>query len=465
MRGRSLSSYGRRRKKSIWGKLLITILVLISAIAYYIYTSPEFEREPPKIVAQDTVYADTKNSLKVIIEDNAGLDRYQAVFSNGIKNIVVASGRFDIPMKRSEIVIPYPKQLRDRSDQTKWKIIISVKDKSYWNRFKGNISVKRINIIADKEPPHIEVVAKSETMARGGSALVVFKAEDNNLKRVYIVSAGIKFRVKPYKKSGYFASLIAWPFKKRHNKIYIVAVDKSGNRAQKRVKFEKVLRHYKISRIALSDRFIDGKIVEVSKLDPKVSKITDRMKKFKAVNEYMRISNEKLIHKYSKKVSSISDSWKIKAFYPLKSAKLVADFGDERHYYYKDKSREVSLSYHVGYDMASVRHAPIVSSNSGKVVYASYNGIYGKMPLIDHGFGLYTLYGHCSRLLVKKGDDIEAGQKIARTGKTGLALGDHLHFGILVQGIEVWPMDWMKQNWIDKNINRVFSAADKIIGN
>jgi len=83
--------------------------------------------------------------------------------------------------------------------------------------------------------------------------------------------------------------------------------------------------------------------------------------------------------------------------------------------------------------------------------------------LIDHGFGLATLYGHCSQILVRKGEEVTAGQMIARTGKTGLALGDHLHFGVLVHGIEVWPMDWMKGNWIRKNIDQVFKKADKII--
>jgi murein DD-endopeptidase MepM/ murein hydrolase activator NlpD len=98
------------------------------------------------------------------------------------------------------------------------------------------------------------------------------------------------------------------------------------------------------------------------------------------------------------------------------------------------------------------------------VVFARLNGIYGNMPMIDHGFGLYTLYGHCSKMLVEEGEEVAQGQTIARTGMTGLALGDHLHFGVLVQGVEVWPMDWMKSNWIKKNIDKVFQKADRIIG-
>jgi murein DD-endopeptidase MepM/ murein hydrolase activator NlpD len=83
--------------------------------------------------------------------------------------------------------------------------------------------------------------------------------------------------------------------------------------------------------------------------------------------------------------------------------------------------------------------------------------------MIDHGLGLYTLYGHCSQLLVKEGDSVHAGEVIARTGMSGLALGDHLHFGILVQGIEVRPVEWFDKGWIQTNIDDVFKVANKII--
>lgn len=107
--------------------------------------------------------------------------------------------------------------------------------------------------------------------------------------------------------------------------------------------------------------------------------------------------------------------------------------------------------------------ASIVSSNAGTVIYANENGIYGSMPIIDHGLGLYSLYGHCSQILVKEGDKVKLGQVIARTGVSGLALGDHLHFGLLVQGIEVRPIEWFDASWIRKNIDNVFHEADKII--
>jgi len=178
----------------------------------------------------------------------------------------------------------------------------------------------------------------------------------------------------------------------------------------------------------------------------------------------MRLENEEMIHTLGKVVSDeMIESWKIKRFYPLKNGAKVASFGDHRHYYYQDKGNEVSQSFHVGLDMASTKMANIVSSNAGVVVNDESNGIYGNMPMIDHGLGLSTIYGHCSTILVRKGDHISAGTVIAKTGRTGLALGDHLHFGILVQGIEVRPEEWMDRKWIRDNIDKVFKEADKII--
>jgi len=203
---------------------------------------------------------------------------------------------------------------------------------------------------------------------------------------------------------------------------------------------------------------------QISSSNPDYANIDDRLEKLKAINETMRLKNEALIHTLSEGVSSdMLQNWKIKKFYPLRNGQKVASYGDERHYYYGNKENEVSHSYHVGYDLASTKMATIIASNDGKVVFANENGIYGNMPMIDHGLGLYSLYGHCSQLLVNEGDEVHEGDAIAKTGVSGLALGDHLHFGLLVQGVEVRPVEWFDQSWIKKNIDNVFQAADKII--
>ncbi|MFA5461718.1 MAG: M23 family metallopeptidase, partial [Sulfurimonas sp.] len=107
--------------------------------------------------------------------------------------------------------------------------------------------------------------------------------------------------------------------------------------------------------------------------------------------------------------------------------------------------------------------AEIRPQNGGEVVFADYNGLYGNMPKISHGLGLYTLYGHCSSIAVNNGDMIADASHLANTGKSGYAMGDHLHFGVLVQGIEVHPAEWMDSDWMRLNISDVIKSSKDII--
>ena len=154
--------------------------------------------------------------------------------------------------------------------------------------------------------------------------------------------------------------------------------------------------------------------------------------------------------------------FKINEMYPLKNAQIVASFGDHRLYSYDDTA--ISESYHLGLDMASNAMASIKPQNGGDVVYANCNGIYGNMPILSHGLGLYTLYGHCSSVNVNAGEYLSAKNIVAKTGKSGYAMGDHLHFGVLIQGVEVRPQEWMDKQWMKLNISDVIKEAKKIIG-
>lgn len=456
----------KRRDGSGKGKLVIFMIILIAlaAGAGYIYTAPEFEREKPKIKSVDQVYWNRKDPIKIKLSDNVGLGSYELTLSDGKSTVILGQGSIEGNSKERTILVKYPKNKILDPKAKHLTLTVKVNDKSMWHMFQGNSASKVIKIDIDYKRPNVNVISNSRMINQGGSALVVFQAEDENMDELYIKANKNIFKAQPYKKEGYYAVLVAWPFTDDSFDAKIVAKDKAGNKRETHIPFYHGNPRYKVSKIRATDKFIDGKITDLASSDPEYANIEDRLEKLKAINETMRLKNENLIHKLSKHVSDeMIDKWKIKWFYPLKNGKRVASFGDHRYYYYKDKNHIVSESYHVGYDLASTKMADIVSSNAGKVVFADENGIYGNMPLIDHGLGLYTLYGHCSQLMVKEGDEVEAGQVIAKTGMTGLALGDHLHFGILVQGVEVRPVEWFDRKWIKKFISNVFKEADAII--
>ena len=449
------------------GGLIFFLLLLIGAGigAGYVYTAPEFEREKPKIESVDKLFWNRQDPIRITLTDNVGLGSYELILSDGKKSVIIGQGPIEGHPKKQTILVKYPKKSKVLDAKSKhFTLHVKVTDSSMWNMFEGNSASKNIDITIDHKRPNVNIIANSRMINQGGSALVVFQAEDENMDRLYVQANGHKFKVQPYKKEGYYAALIAWPFTDETFDAKVVATDLAGNKRETHIPFYHGNPRYKISKIHATDKFIEGKITDLAAGDPEYANIKSKLKKLKAVNETMRLKNEELIHKLSQHVSDdMLESWKMRRFYPLKNGKKVASYGDHRYYYYDDKNHVISESYHVGYDLASTKMADIVSSNPGKVVFADENGIYGNMPMIDHGLGLYTLYGHCSQILVKEGDEVSAGQVIAKTGMTGLALGDHLHFGIVIQGIEVRPIEWFDQKWITKFIDNVFKEADGII--
>lgn len=456
----------RSRKSKKGGNKIVGIflLVLLLAGAAYIYTAPEFEREAPTVESDTNIYWNRIDPLKIQLADNVALSHFELILTDGVKSLIVGQGDLDKGTQEQTLLVKYPKSKILDPKARNLQLKVSVNDSSMWNFFQGNKTVKTIDIKVDHKRPNVNVLANSYSITQGGSALVVFQAEDDNLATLYVQAGERHFKVQPYKQEGYFAALIAWPFNKTDFSAKIVATDRANNKRVVDIPFYLKNRNYKVSWIKAKDKFIDGKITDLASSDPEYASIDDKLEKLRAINETMRLKNEDLIHALSSEVSDeILNSWKINKFYPLKNGAKVASYGDERHYYYQTKDNEVSRSYHVGYDLASTKMASIKSSNAGKVVFANENGIYGNMPMIDHGLGLYSLYGHCSSILVKEGDEVKAGETIAKTGVSGLALGDHLHFGVLVQGIEVRPVEWFDGGWIKKNVDNVFAAADKII--
>jgi len=454
---------GKKGKSKI---VIVFVLILVGLLvgAGYVYTAPEFEREVPTVYSEQDVFWNRTDPLKVQLSDNEGLKSFELVLSDGKNSLIVGQGIFEEKTKEQTLLVKYPKSKTLDPKATKLTLKVVVTDSSLWNFSQGNKSEKVIDINVDFTRPNVNVLANSYSITQGGSALVVFQAEDKNLDMLYIQAGEEKFKAQPYKEEGYYAALIAWPFTNTEFKAKVVAIDAAKNKRVADIPFYVKNHTYKVSWIKAKDKFIDGKITDLASSDPEYANIDDRLEKLKAINETMRLKNEELIHVLSKDVSSeVLESWKVKKFYPLRNGQKVASYGDERHYYYGNKENEVSHSYHVGYDLASTKMATIKTSNPGKVVYANENGIYGNMPMIDHGLGLYSLYGHCSQLLVNEGDEVNAGDAIAKTGVSGLALGDHLHFGLLVQGIEVRPVEWFDQEWIRKNVDDIFKAADKII--
>lgn len=99
---------------------------------------------------------------------------------------------------------------------------------------------------------------------------------------------------------------------------------------------------------------------------------------------------------------------------------------------------------HGGTDIRAPYGTPIVAANDGEVIYAGSHWSYGNYIIVDHGGGISTLYGHCSKLIASYGQAVSKGETIALIGSTGESTGNHLHFEVRVNGVRKQPMDYLK---------------------
>jgi murein DD-endopeptidase MepM/ murein hydrolase activator NlpD len=200
-------------------------------------------------------------------------------------------------------------------------------------------------------------------------------------------------------------------------------------------------------RYTVHDLQIDDKFMQkvVGELDPNGS--GDMVARFVKINNEMRKDNNKTLSDLAAKTA---DHFLWSQPFLRQAAKTEATFADHRKYLYQGKL--IDEQTHLGYDLASTQHAGVIASNDGRVVYAAPLGIYGNCVVVDHGYGLQTIYGHMSRIDVKVGDEVKRGQVMGLSGMTGMAGGDHIHFSMQLDGVQIDPKEWWDPHWIKDHI-------------
>jgi len=452
-----------KNKKSLVGILFSFIFIVIVIGIAYLYLSPAFEQNKPVIETEKNIFWNLKSKVQIKIKDDTGIKYYKITFKDGSKNIVLAQKVIESAQKEIIVDVEPPKLDMFYKGQAT-KIEIEVVDNSKWNFLEGNKAVESINVQIDTKKPIANVIANSRYIQRGGSAVVIVKVKDENLEDAFIsFNDKQEFKLIPFYKKDYYVALIAWPMDiPSFNRVNLMVIDKANNKTITKVPLYIQKKNYQNDNIKLSEKFIQN--VSASVLEQSFEKIPEDIKDiFIYSNTTLREKNLKTIEQTVLKNSSFEmiDNFNIRAFKRLRGSKTVAGYGDRRHYFLNDE--KINEAWHLGIDWASVKKAPVKSTNEGIVIFKNYLGLYGNSIIIDHGMGLASLYAHTSSQYVDVGEDISLNQKIANTGSTGAVFGDHLHFGILVQGIEVNPIEWMDRNWIKVRITDILKKAKKDI--
>ena len=335
---------------------------------------------------------------------------------------------------------------------TDGKAILRMVARDYsWRRWlHGNTAYLEKNVMIDTRPPEVGILSRAHNVSQGGAGLVIYRVSETCPKSGVFAGENF-FPGYPgyFKDNNILIAFFALDYKQGPGtKIFVNATDFAGNSSRAGFPYYIKRKVFKKDLIEISDRFLNWKMPEFD-VDISPDSKTPLVDKFLKVNCEVRKDN------YNQLLSIVGNTdkklyWK-GTFLRLPKSARKASFADHRRYKYK--GHIIDRQIHMGVDLASVAHSPVSASNAGKVAFAEYMGIYGKTVVIDHGFGLFSMYSHLSDFNVKKGQIVSKGEIIGRTGTTGLAGGDHLHFGMLVHNTFINPVEWWDASWIKNNIS------------
>jgi len=312
------------------------------------------------------------------------------------------------------------------------------------------------------EPPQVGVLSTFHYINHGGSEFVVYRATPadvesgvrvGNIEYTGFPASAVGITSDPALRVAFFALLFDQDLNTDFN---IFARDPAGNEALAALDHQVFPKPYSKSRIEIDDKFIGRVVPAIAGNSPQEKIPTDDLLSgFLMINGDLRRKNNQYLTELAKK--SAAEMLFKGPFQQLGNSQVEARFADTRTYVYKGK--EVDRQVHLGFDLAVTANVPVVAAEAGTIAHASDLGIYGNCVVIDHGLGVQSLYGHLSSIGVKVGDRVEKGAELGRSGMTGLAGGDHLHFTMLVGGQQVTPVDWWSKQWFEDRVRRKIKAA------
>jgi murein DD-endopeptidase MepM/ murein hydrolase activator NlpD len=306
-------------------------------------------------------------------------------------------------------------------------------------------------------PPALALLSTHHYVTQGGSEAVVYRVGETSVRDG--VQSGHWFFPGfplPGGGKGERFAFFAIPYDVSDVKgVRLFAEDDVSNRIELAFVDRFTPRPFARDRIELDEAFLQKVVPEILSNTPEEKDRGSLLESYLAINRELRARNAKVLRDLGGR-SSPHFLWR-QAFAPLGGAKVMSAFADRRTYVYD--GREVDEQYHLGFDLAATRSVPIPAANDGVVVLSRYFGIYGNSVVLDHGYGLMTLYGHLSSLDVAEGTEIKRGATVGRSGATGLAAGDHLHFTTLLAGLPVNPIEWWDDHWVHDRIATKLGAA------
>jgi murein DD-endopeptidase MepM/ murein hydrolase activator NlpD len=309
-------------------------------------------------------------------------------------------------------------------------------------------------VTIDVTPPMLEILSKQHVGRLGGSECLVYKVGPDT------VSSGVQVGDLFFPgTAGLFAdpalraSLFAMPESLPNAPFVAVAVDAAGNRRTSSFDLVVKPRSFPEKTLNIDAEFLRRKVPDLLR-ENGIPVPADLVQGYLVVNRDIRRTTEARLREITRE-SDATPRWQ-GALLRMPNSAPLSGFADRRTYVHQ--GNVIDHQTHLGFDLASLKMSPIPAAAAGRVVFAGPLGIYGTTVLLDHGMGLFTLYGHLSSTAVTPGATVARGDLIGKTGETGLAGGDHLHFSVTIRGIHVDPIEWWDAHWITDHVDARLAA-------
>ena len=459
-------SYGARRSGG--GLIPRVLLVLVPVVGLALAIRGAFRAGPaPEIfIAPGAKAIGARTAVTITAaEPTRGLSAVKVEFIQGERRETLADKTYTpvsawafwgSKTERDEIKIALGREVQKNLKQVPATIRVTAARAGSWLRDPGD-EVEELVLPVRLTPPSLAVVSTFTYVSQGGCEAVVYRVGETSVKDG--VRAGTWFFPGfPLPGGGpqdRFV-LFAVPYDVGDaSQVKLIAEDDVGNATSTSMIDKFFPRPLRRDTIPLDDAYLDKVVPSILSQTPELTDKGDLLENYLQINRDLRkTDNAQLVALAAK--SEPQFLW-TRPFQPMGSTKVMAHFADRRSYVYR--GRTVDQQDHLGLDMAGVARAPVPASNDGIVVLARFFGIYGNAVVVDHGYGLMSLYGHLSAIDVKEGQKVTRGQSLGRTGATGLAGGDHLHFAILLHGLPVSPVEWWDAHWLTDRIERKLGPA------
>ena len=438
------------------GIVLVLVLWLLAT---------RFEGEKPQIaIAPESQFVGKSHEFSVSVADKkSGLRKVWIAMVKDGKEVVLVDERFasagffsggEIYNKTLNIVFePQKHQFPDGQVILR----LAVWDYSWRSWWQGNQIYVEKNLSIDTQPPQIEVISSAHNLSQGGAGLVIYRTSaDCQHSGVQVGDDFFPGYSGYYQDPRVCLAFIGLDYRQGPGTaIRIKAVDEAGNEAASGLRHHIQKKVFKNDTVRISDQFLSWTLPEFENVLPSQPGESP-VDKFLKINRDLRRTDYQQIAQLVETTTSVKH-WE-GAFLRMPASANQAGFADHRVYQYNGEI--IDRQVHLGMDLASVAHAPVPAANHGIVVFSGLLGIYGRTVLIDHGFGLFSMYAHLNQSDVNQGQRVSKGEILGRTGSTGLAGGDHLHFSILVHKTFVNPIEWWDAAWIENNIlSKIQSVA------